>query len=121
MLRSMMQMYVKGSAEAVEFYKKAFDATIGNEHRNSDGSYMHVELNAFGQILAISEATDDIIIGNNMQFCLHFESNEMEKVKHTYEVLKGGAEIVCPIGECPFSKCMFALIDKFGVNWCVFA
>ena len=121
MKRSMMQMYVKNSAEAVELYQKAFHATIGNQYRNPDGSYMHVELNAFGQILAISEATDDIIIGNNMQFCLHFEQNEVEKVKHAYEVLRTGAKIVCPIGECPFSKCMFALIDEFGVNWCLFS
>ncbi|HBL84176.1 MAG: hypothetical protein A2Y17_13000 [Clostridiales bacterium GWF2_38_85] len=120
MKRSMMQMYVKNSAEAVELYQKAFNATIGNDWRNSDGSCAHVELNSYGQILAISESTDDIIIGNNMQFCFHFEENEAEKVNHAYEVLKDGAKIVGPIGECPFSKCMFALIDKFGVHWCIF-
>ncbi|MHB1483346.1 MAG: VOC family protein [Saccharofermentanales bacterium] len=121
MKRSMMQMYVKNSAEAVAFYMKAFHATIGNDWRNPDGSCAHVELNAYGQILAISEATDDIVIGNNMQFGLHFEENEDDKVKHAYEVLKDGAEIVSPIGECPFGKCMFALIDRFGVNWCIFS
>jgi len=120
MKRSMMQMYVKNSVEAVELYQKAFRATIGNVYRNPDGSYMHAELNAYGQILAVSEATDDIIIGNNMQFCLHFEENEVDQVKLAYEVLKNGADIVCPIGECPFSKCMFGLIDRFGINWCIF-
>lgn len=29
MLRSMMQIYSKGSAEAVELYIKAFNATLG--------------------------------------------------------------------------------------------
>jgi PhnB protein len=120
MKRSMMQMYVKNSAEAARLYQKAFNATVGNEYRNSDGSYMHVELNAIGQILAISEALDDSIIGNTMQFCLHFEENEVEKVHYAYEVLRDGAKIVCPIGKCPFSECMFALVDKFGVYWCVF-
>lgn len=105
---------------AAEFYAKAFHATIGNEYKNPDGSYLHAELNAYGQILAVSEAPDDVVIGNNMQFCFHFEENEVENVKHVYEVLRTGSKIVCPIGECPFSSCMFALIDKFGVYWCIF-
>lgn len=120
MKRSMMQMYVKNSGDAVEFYRKAFSAELLCAYPDDNGGYMHSELNAFGQILAVSEAMDDSIIGNNMQFCLHFEENEIEKVKHTYKVLDDGAKIVSPIGECPFSKCMFALIDKFGVNWCIF-
>lgn len=79
-----------------------------------------MELNAYGQILAISEAAEGIISGNNMQFCFHFEENEVDHVNHAYDVMKDGADIVSPIGECPFSQCMFALIDKFGVNWCIF-
>lgn len=101
-------------------YQKAFNATIGSDWRNPDGSCSHVELNAYGQVLAVSEATDDITVGNNMQFCLHFNQNEAEKVKHAYEVLKTGAKIVSPIGACSFSECNFALIDQFGVNWCIF-
>ena len=83
-------------------------------------AFMHAELNAFGQILAISEASDDKISGDIMQFCFHFEEDEIEKVKHAYEVLKDGAKILYPIGECFFSKCMFGLVDKFGINWCLF-
>jgi len=45
---------------------------------------------------------------------------EIDKVIHAYEVLKAGAEILYPLGECFLSKCMFGLIDKFGVNWCLF-
>lgn len=33
MLRSMMQVYVKGSAEAVQLYQKAFDAKLISEHK----------------------------------------------------------------------------------------
>ena len=60
MLRSMMQMYVKGSSSAVEHYQKAFEATLSNEHKDENGNYIHAELNAFGQILAISEASHTI-------------------------------------------------------------
>ena len=119
MLRSMMQMYVKGSGEALKFYQKAFNAELVCEYKNDDGSYMHAELDAFGQILAISEA-DEKVSGNTMQFCFHFGESGIEKVKHAYEVLKDGAEILSPLGECSFSRCMFGLIDKFGVSWCLF-
>ena len=31
--------YVKGSKKAVDFYKKAFDAELGYNYLNDDGSY----------------------------------------------------------------------------------
>lgn len=120
MLRSMMQMYIKGSVEAVKLYQKAFEAQLISEHKNEDGSYLHAELDAFGQVLAISEAADGNVSGNTMQFCFHFEESETEKVRYAYEVLKDRAEILHPLGECFYSKCMFGLVDKFGVSWCLF-
>ncbi len=120
MLRSMMQVYVKGSVEAVIFYQKAFNAKLLCEYKNDDGSYMHSELDAYGQILAISEAGDEIKLGNTMQFCFHFGEAEEENVKKAYEVLKEGAEIICPLEPCSFSPCMAALVDKFGIYWCIF-
>jgi PhnB protein len=55
-----------------------------------------------------------------MQFCLHLGAGSADTVYKAYEALKDGAEIYSPIGECPFSLLMFWLIDKFGVNWCIF-
>ncbi len=40
----MMQVYVKGSNKAVEFYQRAFDAELGACYPNSDGTFMHAEL-----------------------------------------------------------------------------
>ena len=120
MLRSMMQMYVKGSCSAVELYQKAFEATLSNEHKDENGDYIHAELNAFGQILAISEAGEERISGNTMQFCFHFGEGNEEVVEKAYDLLKDGAEISYPLGPCFFSPYMFGLIDKFGVNWCLF-
>ncbi|MBD5477399.1 MAG: hypothetical protein HDR17_15705 [Lachnospiraceae bacterium] len=83
MLRSLMQVYVKGSIEAVNIYQKAFNAEILGLYPDDNGGYMHSELNA-------------------------------------YEVLKDGAIIHVPIGPCDYSPCMFSLVDKFGVFWCLF-
>ena len=121
MKRTLMQIYVKGSVEAVKFYQNAFDAELGFNGKNPNGEYMHAELNLFGQILAISEK-DENIIGNNMQFCLHFNKNEEEIVTKAYNVLKNEAiKIDSPLGPCVFSPHMASLIDKFGVNWCIFS
>lgn len=120
MYRSMMQMFVKGSALAVELYKRAFNAELLCAYPNDDGGYMHTELNAYGQILAVSEITEDVIAGNTMMFCFHFGAGGEDNVKAAYEVLKEGANIHASIGPCSFSPYMFGLIDKFGVNWCIF-
>jgi len=114
MKRSMMQAYVTRSDEAVALYQKAFDAKLLYESKNEDGSYLHAELDAYGQVLAISEALERKI-GNTMQFCFRFGEGNEEIVKRAYEVLKDGAKIDYPLGPC-----MFGIVDKFGVDWCLF-
>lgn len=120
MLRSMMQVFVKGSAEAVELYRKAFNAEVLCAYSDGNGGYMHAELNAYGQILAISEISEDVVTGNTMMFCFHFGEGGEEKVKTAYEVLKQDAISCSPIGACDYSPCQFVLTDKFGVYWCIF-
>lgn len=71
MYRSMMQIYVKGSAEAVELYLKAFNGTLGFNVKSDDNTYYHSELDICGHILAVSEANDGMdkrITGNTMKF-----------------------------------------------------
>ena len=120
--RSMMQIYVKESDKAVELYKKAFDAGLVVGYPNSDGTFMHAELNVYGQILAISEALEDErrITGTIMQFCLHFGEGKEELIQKAYNALKDSAKILYPIGSCAYSPLMVDLIDKYGVRWCLF-
>ena len=61
MERTLMQVYVKGSAEAVELYQKAFNTTLGYNVVHEDGTFYHSELNVYGQIISVAERTDDII------------------------------------------------------------
>jgi len=122
MLRSMFQVYVRGSDKAAELYKNAFDAELVDEYKNEDGTYMHAELDVFGQILSLSELPPEKeqTTGTTMQLCLHMGEGGEELVIKAHEALKEGAEITFPLGECMFSPLMFGLIDRFGVNWCVF-
>ncbi len=118
--RSMMQVYVKGSKEALELYRKAFNAEILCTYPDDNGGYMHSELSAYGQVIAISEITEEVIPGNTMQFCFDLGEGSEEKVRTAYEVLKQDAISCSPIGKCDYSPCQFYLTDKFGVCWCVF-
>lgn len=123
MSRSIFQVYVKGSIEAVELYQKAFDAKIVSEHKNENGSYMHVELDVFGQIVALAEALPEAgerIAGSTMQLCFHLDKDKEETIKKAYEILKEDADIHFSLGESFFSPLMFGLIDKYGVNWNLF-
>lgn len=120
MKRSMMQVVVKGSGEALAFYQKAFCAEVLCAYPDENGGYMHAELNAYGQVIAITEASGAVKPGNTMMFCLHFGEGGGDKVRTAYEVLKEDAFITAPIGECDYSPCQFVLTDKFGVCWCVF-
>ena len=122
MYRSMMQVYVKQSDKAFEFYQKAFDAKDVGKYFNSDGTTLaHSELDIYGQILAVTELSEDsAVTGNTMQFCLEFGEGAEEIVKKAYEVLKDGATITYPLGPCDWSPLMICLIDKFGVSWCIF-
>ena len=121
MLRSMFQLYVSGSDKALAFYQRAFDAQLVSAYPNGDGTYLHAELDVYGQILAISESSaKEPNPGNTMQLCLHFGEGNAEKVYKIYAVLKEGALPHDPIGDSGFSKHCFWLIDRFGVHWCIF-
>ncbi|MFV0392905.1 MAG: VOC family protein [Coprobacillaceae bacterium] len=123
MKRTLMQVYVKNSREAVLTYQKAFDAKLGYNVKNDDGSYYHSELDVYGQILAVAQMPDNkqtLITGNVMQFCLHFKDTEKSCIDKAYETLKLDATILVPLGPCDFSDYMTDFIDKYGVRWCLF-
>ena len=123
MKRTMMQVYVKGSVEAVELYLKAFNATLGFNVKSSEDTFYHSELDICGHTLAVAEANDGIdkrITGNTMQFCFHYGEGNEDKVKQAYEILKEGSQILVPLGPCDFSALCADFIDKFGVRWCLF-
>ena len=128
MFRSILQIYVKGSDEAFEFYKKAFDAKIGFQDTDENGTVIHRELDICGQAVAIGEAHDNTpasgakrITGNTMQFCIQFEKGQEDRVRKAYETLREGSQIITPYGELIFTPCGVELIDKYGVWWCIFA
>lgn len=121
MKRILMQVYIKGSVEAVQLYQKAFGGTLGYHVKNKDGSYYHSELEVDGHIISVAECDQkEYVTGNTMQFCLEFGEGQEAAVQKAYEVLQERAQINVPLAPCEFSTCMTDLVDKFGVRWCLY-
>lgn len=121
MYRSIMQVFVKESNKALEFYRNVFDAKVLCNYPNSDGTILYSELDVLGQIMAVSELTEETIItGNTMMLCLHFGEGKEAIVQKIYDILKDNSEIISPLGPCSYSSLEADLIDKFGVRWCIF-
>ena len=123
--RAMLQLNLAGCDEAMKLYMEAFGGKMLFEHRNpGDNSVAHAEMEAFGQIIAFSEWNQNKPMSMTMQFCFHFEKEQEAAIRKAYEVLKKGAMIWSvlddPYDPCGYADCQFALVDKFGVFWCLF-
>ena len=113
-----LQLYLKNCDQAIELYRKAFDATIGAIYRDPDSNLIaHAEINVFGQCVAFMEQELESITGNTMQFCFYFHKGDEEIIKKAYDILKDGAKVELPLGSCEWTSLIFCLVDKFGVNW----
>ena len=121
MYRSMMQVFVKESDKALEFYKEVFTAAVLCVYPAPNGTLYHAELDVYGQVLALSELNDEsVVTGNTMMFCLHFGEGNEDTVRKIYDALKVDAITASPLEPCDYSPLDAAVVDKFGVSWCIF-
>ena len=121
MLRSMMQVVVNDSADALEFYRNAFGAEVRCKYTDSEGRIMHAELNVFGQVLAVCDLMGEKAdAGSTMMFCLEFGEGKEETVRKIYDALKEGAVECPPLVPCDYSTLQSVLVDKYGVRWCIY-
>ena len=118
----MVQLYIRRSDMAAELYKEAFGLdSVADFGRHDDGTYIHAQLNIGEQVLFLSELGDcEPVAGNTMQICIEFGEGGEEAVRKAFDVLSDGAKIEHPLGEPCWNPLLFSLIDKFGVNWCVY-
>ena len=117
------QIYVRGSIDAVDFYKKAFNGTLGFHAKHEDGTYAHADIMVGDHaILALCENEDYTanITGNPvMQFNIYDIGTE-EAVLQAYNILSEGAvKNDNPNGPepLPWSRYCFSLIDKYHIFW----
>ena len=116
-----IQVYAKGSVEAVEFYQRAFEASLGYNVKHPDGTYLHAELIMNGRsFLAVGEAGDNFVRDvfpkyPAMSFGMVLDNEEA--VRKAYDVLSENAAVCTPLRVQPWSDCCADLVDRFGVYW----
>jgi len=122
-----MFCYVDGLDEAVAFYQKVFDAEIGENAKNPDGTYEWCEIGlGNGESFYLAERQGEWVIegavntGNIMQMNLRYSKESLKKLEKDYEKLIEGANVLHPLqsGE-PLTSHTCDLIDKYGLRWCL--
>lgn len=119
-------LYVSNTVEAVDFYCKAFHMTVGYNVKNSDGTFLHVELEKNGKsIFALSEANDDdirkaMIQAKQPTISLGIRIDNNSELEHAFSVLSENGHVLRPLGELPWSPYSADLVDKFGVCWYIY-
>jgi len=123
-------LYFNGCcAEALAFYTEALGATVEFQMRYSespqpipgtpdgwDDKLMHATLQIAGQRVMAADAANASDFGG---FALSVSLEDEAAVKHTFDALSQGAEIIMPVCETFWSKAFGMLKDRFGVSWMV--
>lgn len=99
-----VEIYVKNSPEAVEWYKSASGRGLGYHVLNDDGTYFHSELTKHSESFCSVIETKSVVydpIGRT------FETRG--ELEHAFSVLRDGGKVEMDIRELPWSPC--AAID----------
>jgi len=126
-MKLQMFTYVDGIDEAVAFYKEVFDAAIGENWKNKDGSYELCELKLSRGVSfwaaerkGVSAIEGEVNTGNIMQMCIRYDKTDVPKLEKAYEMLKAGAlKLLHPLQPAPWTSHSCDLIDKYGLRWCL--
>jgi uncharacterized glyoxalase superfamily protein PhnB len=115
-MRTSFHACVTGSLEAVNFYRRVFNAELKCCYVDSTGKFVeHAELTinnqTFLSVMEISEAQ----LGNTMYFFFSFDDEK--SINEAYEILKEDAEIRGALGPCEWCKLLTDLTDKYGIRW----
>lgn len=117
--------------EAINLYKKAFNAKVDCMFRYSDAdkrdwdtplpaeqaNYIyHAEMHIADQRIMLSDIIEFELVKSTSLF-LNVVFDTADEVKKAYEVLKEGSTIVYPMKSTTYSSCFVSIIDRFGIRW----
>lgn len=120
-MRTMFHACVTGSLDAVEFYRKAFNAEVICNYVDATGTFVqHAELTLNGQsFFSVQDILDtgqsEAGQGNTMYFWFTFDDEQ--SLYGAYEILKDGAEVRGTPEPCEWCKLLADLTDKYGIRW----
>lgn len=117
--------------EALNLYKKAFNAEIGCLLRYSEANkedfkkelsdeekryIYHAELNLGTQRIMMCDNID-VPFATSFSLSLTVTFDTKEEVRQAYDILKEGSTTIYPLQSTTYSSCMVVFVDKFGFRW----
>ena len=113
---------IKGCSEAIEFYKKAFDAKEKGRLLMPDGSIGHAEIDIEGSLLMMAEENIEwdnrspkTLGGSPMSFSLYVKDTD----KAFQRAIDAGATIVMPVTDMFYGDRVGQIMDPFGYKWMI--
>lgn len=113
---------INGCSEAIEFYKKAFDATEIGRLLMPDGKIAHAEIDIEGSLLMMADENPDwgnkapsSIGGNPMSFGLYVKDADAAFQK----AVDAGATSVMPVDDMFYGDRVGQVMDPFGYKWMI--
>jgi PhnB protein len=113
---------IKGCSEAIEFYKKAFDATERGRLLMPNGLIGHAEIVIEGSLLMMADENLEwgnkgplTIGGNPMSFGLYVKDVD----KAFQKAIDAGATMVMPIEDMFYGDRVGHVMDPFGYKWMI--
>ena len=111
-----------GAAEAIEFYKKAFDAVEGGRMQTPDGKIMHAEVRiGDSTVMLVDEFPDYGSVGpkklNGSPVTIHLYVPDVDRVFE--QALAAGATVRMPLDNQFWGDRYGQVVDPFGHNWSI--
>ncbi len=100
--------------------------TIGYNAKNSDGTYLHAELEKNNQsIFAVSESKDEetrkaMLNAKQPTMSLGINLDNNEELDFAYSEIIRDGHILRSIGELPWSPRSADVVDKYGICWYIY-
>jgi PhnB protein len=104
---------IKGAAEAIEFYKKAFGAEERARMATPSGDIMHAEIKVGNSIVMIS----DVMMGAPTQAGLHLYVEDVDA--WWKRATAAGAQIAMPLADMFWGDRYGVLTDRWGNRWSI--
>ncbi len=115
---------IKGAAEAIEFYKKAFDAVEHSRMPHPDGRLVHAELSIGGSLVYLSDDFPEMTGQESSPAALGSTTVTMHRYVEDCDAaiaqaLAAGAEVIMPATDMFWGDRFGVVQDPFGHQWSI--
>ena len=108
--------------EAIELYKKAFDATVDSVLYSRDmgggEGVGHAEMYIHGQRVMLNDRFGNTKNSMDSAIQIVMIFSDVDELKKSYSVVREGSMTIDAMCETFYSPCVVVFMDKFGVQWC---